>query len=240
MRKQVRILGVPIDMISQEEAFQKLVLFLEGSSIKKIYTPNPEIVMLAQEDQRLLKVIEGADLVLPDGIGLLIASKIKGLGLKERVTGVDTMDRLLSYCGDKKRSIYLLGGKPGTAEIACKNIEQKYPGIKIAGLHHGYFQEVNENEIIADINAAAPDLLFVCLGAPKQEKWIDRYQDQLNCKIAMGVGGSVDIYAGTTKRAPVIFQKVGLEWFYRLMKEPWRMKRMMVLPKFLIQVIVKQ
>ncbi|SNS09424.1 N-acetylmannosaminyltransferase [Anaerovirgula multivorans] len=240
MRKQVRILGVPIDMISQEEAFQKLVLFLEGSSIKKIYTPNPEIVMLAQEDQRLLKVIEGADLVLPDGIGLLIASKIKGLGLKERVTGVDTMDRLLNYCGDKKRSIYLLGGKPGTAEIACKNIEQQYPGIKIAGLHHGYFQEADENEIIADINAAAPDLLFVCLGAPKQEKWIDRYQDQLNCKIAMGVGGSVDIYAGTAKRAPVIFQKVGLEWFYRLMKEPWRMKRMMVLPKFLIQVIVKQ
>lgn len=240
MRKQVKILGVPIDMISQEEAFQRLISFLEESSIRKIYTPNPEIVMLAQTDEGLLKVIEGADLVLPDGIGLLIASKLKGLGLKERVTGIDTMDKLLKYCGEKGKSIYLFGGKPGTAEIACKNMEERYRGIKIAGLHHGYFKEIDEKDIIADINTAAPDILFVCLGAPKQEKWIDQYQNQLNCKIAMGVGGSVDIYAGTAKRAPVIFQKVGLEWFYRLMKEPWRIKRMMALPKFLIQVVLKQ
>lgn len=240
MRKQVKILGIPIDIITQEEAYNKLISFIEDATLKKVYTPNPEIVMLAQEDSELLKAIEEADLVLPDGIGLVIASKIKGLGLKERVTGIDTMDRLLDYCGDKKKSIYILGGKPGTAEIACKNIEKKYPGIKIAGFHHGYFQKEDEDHLIAQINSTEPDLLFVCLGAPKQEKWIYQHQEKLKCRIAMGVGGSVDVYAGKVKRAPIAFQKLGLEWFYRLLKEPWRIKRMLVLPKFLVRVLIKQ
>ncbi|SET06115.1 N-acetylmannosaminyltransferase [Natronincola peptidivorans] len=242
MRQQVRILGVPIDIITEEETFQKLVSFLdaEGEALKKIYTPNPEIVMVAQQDPELLKALEDADLVLPDGIGLLIASKLKGFGLKERVTGIDTMDKLLTYCGEQGKSIFLLGGKPGTAEIACKNMGNKYRGLKIAGFHHGYFQEMDEVEIVEGINKAQPDVLFVCLGAPKQEKWVNKYKHQLHCRLAMGVGGSVDIYAGTAKRAPVIFQKTGLEWFYRLAKEPWRIKRMMALPKFLIDVLRKQ
>lgn len=238
MRKQVEILKVPIDDVSNVEAMERLKIFLEEPNLKKVYTPNPEIVMLAQDDPELLRIIQEADLVLADGIGLLIASKIKGLGLKERVTGIDTMEQLLRYSAGKGKSIYLLGGKPGVAEIACKNIEEKYKGIKIAGFHHGYFQEEDEKEIIDNINRSKPDILFIALGAPKQEKWIDKYKNVLECRLAMGVGGGVDIYAGTAKRAPLIFQKLGLEWFYRLIKEPWRIKRMMNLPKFLMKIIL--
>ena len=239
MRKQESILGVKFDIVNEDEALEKLINFLEeDSSLKKVYTPNPEIVMLAQEDKELFKILSEADLVLADGIGVIIASKIRGLELKNRVTGVDTMDRLLKYCGQTGKSIFIFGGKPGIAEIACENIEKKYEGVKIAGYHHGYVTDNDQDEIINKINGANPDVLFVCLGAPKQEKWIDKNKDRLNCSLAMGVGGSVDVYAGVAKRAPIAFQKLGLEWFYRLLKEPWRFKRMLILPKFLIKFIV--
>lgn len=240
MRNRESILGVEFDVVNEEEALQKLIGFLEeGSSLKKVYTPNPEIVMLAQDDPELYRILSEADLVLADGIGIIIASKIKGLKLRNRVTGVDTMDKLLDYCGKKGKSIFIFGSKPGVAELACKNIEKKYKGIKIAGFNHGYIKsEDEENELIDRINMAKPDVLFVCLGAPKQEKWIDKNKDRLNCSLAMGLGGSVDVYAGVVKRAPVAFQKLGLEWFYRLVKEPWRFKRMLVLPKFLVKFII--
>lgn len=239
MRKQESILGVKFDIVNEDAALEKLVEFVEeGSSLKKVYTPNPEIVMLAQDDKELFRILSEADLVLADGIGVIIASKIKGLELKDRVTGVDTMDRLLKYCGQTGKSIFIFGGKPGIAEIACKNIESQYKGVKIAGYHHGYITDNDQDEIINKINGVKPDVLFVCLGAPKQEKWIDKNKDRLNCSLAMGVGGSVDVYAGVAKRAPIAFQKLGLEWFYRLLKEPWRFKRMLVLPKFLIKFIV--
>ncbi len=240
MRRQIRILGIPIDSISRQKAMEKLKLFLDSPSIHTVFTPNPEIVMLAQEDMGLKRAIEDADLVLPDGIGLIIASKLKGLGLKERITGIDTMATLLDYCGKKEKSIFILGGKPGRAEKACQNIEVKYPGIKIAGFKHGYYQEDEEAELLNYINSKGADILFVCLGAPKQEKWIHQHRDKLNCRLAMGVGGSVDIYSGQVKRAPKVFQKLGLEWFYRLIKEPWRIGRMLLLPKFLIQVIIRE
>lgn len=238
MRKREKILDVQIDVVDNGEALEKLIGFIEeGSPLKKVFTPNPEIVMLAQDDENLFRILDEADLVLADGIGLIIASKIKGLELKDRVTGVDTMEKLLKYCGEQKRSIYIYGGKPGVAELACKNIKERYDGIKVAGWTHGYFKEDEEDEIISKINNSNPDVLFVCLGAPKQEKWIDENKNKLNCSLAMGVGGSVDVFAGVVQRAPVIFQKLGLEWFYRLLKEPWRFKRMLILPKFLIRVI---
>ncbi len=238
MRKQIEILNVPIDAITMKEAIRLVTSFVEGDTLKKIYTPNPEIVMLAQENKELHNVIKEADLVVADGIGLIIASKLKSKGLVERVTGIDLMHHLLLYCGANNKSIYILGGKPGVPDVAATNITSKYRGINIAGFHHGYFKEENHLDIVEDINQSGSDVLFVCLGAPKQEIWIDKYKDQLKCKIAMGVGGSVDIHAGTVKRAPVFFQKLGLEWFYRLMKEPWRFKRMLILPKFLIHFIL--
>lgn len=239
MRGQESILNIKFDMVDEKEALDRLIGFLdEKSPLKEVYTPNPEIVMLAQEDKELFKILNNADLVLADGIGLIVASKLKGLQLKHRVTGVDTMDKLLQYCAENKKSFFMLGGKPGIAEIACKNIEAKYEGVKIAGHYHGYFDEKDEAEIINKINNSKPDVLFVCLGAPKQEKWINKNKNKLNCALAMGVGGSVDVYAGVVERAPEIFQNLGLEWLYRLLKEPRRFKRMLVLPKFLVKFIV--
>jgi len=237
MRKQAEILGVPINILSKEEAINEIIKMIENPELSEVYTPNPEMIMLAQEDKEFMHILKNAEIVLPDGIGLLIASKIKGLGLTERVTGIDTMNGLLAYCGRENKTIYLLGGKPGVPDVACSNIERQFPGIKIGGFHHGYFTKDDEAKIVEEVNEAKPDILFVCLGAPKQEKWIYGHKNKLNCRLAMGVGGSVDIYAGTAKRAPVIFQKLGMEWFYRLAKEPWRYKRMMNLPKFILRIL---
>ncbi|SCY48888.1 WecB/TagA/CpsF family glycosyltransferase [Alkaliphilus peptidifermentans] len=237
--KRVEILNVPIHAVSQHEAVEALIGFLNQDKLMKVYTPNPEIVMLAQADEGLLNILKDGDLVVPDGIGLIMASKLKGLGLKERVTGVDLTHRLLSYCGNSKKSVFILGGKPDVPEKAAENIENKYNGIKIAGTQHGYFKQEENEEIINSINSSKADVLFVCLGAPRQEIWIDDNKDKLNCRIAIGLGGGVDIYAGTAKRAPMAYQKLGLEWFYRLMKEPKRYKRMLLLPKFLVEFLIK-
>ncbi|MBM7614256.1 WecB/TagA/CpsF family glycosyltransferase [Alkaliphilus hydrothermalis] len=239
MSKKAEILNVPIDAITMKEAIRKVTSFVEGDTLKKVYTPNPEIVMLAQENKELDRIVKEADLVVPDGIGLIIASKLKSKGLIERVTGVDLMHHLLLYCASNHKSIYIMGGKPGVAEMAVTNIAAKYKGINIAGFRDGYYKQEETESVINDINQSGADVLFVCLGAPRQEIWIDKHKDQLKCKVAMGVGGSVDIHAGTAKRAPEIYQKMGMEWFYRLAKEPWRFKRMLVLPKFLIKFILK-
>ncbi len=237
--KKISVMRVPFDAITNDGAFNKAKGFLQQEGLKKIYTPNPEIVMLAQDNPKLMAALEAADLVIADGIGIVVASKLKGLGINERVTGIDLMDSILSYCGETGKSFFILGGKPEVAPLACKRIEAQHRGIEIAGFHHGYFSEADEEAILEEINSSGADALFVCLGSPKQELWIDKYKDRLKCKIAMGVGGAVDIYAGTLKRAPVFYQKIGMEWFYRLTQEPKRFKRMLVLPKFLVHFIFK-
>lgn len=238
MRNQVKIMDIPIDKVSIEEALDRVKGFLIEDTLHVIYTPNPEIVMAAQGDSVLKEAIEGADLVIPDGIGLIYASKIMKTGLTQRVTGIDLMGEMLNLCNREKKSIYLLGGKPGVAQIACENILKKFPFIQIAGKQDGYFEEGEIPRIIQEINDSKADILFVALGAPKQEKWIYSNYDNLKVKIAMGVGGCVDIWAGTAKRAPLIYQKLGMEWFYRLLKEPSRYKRMMVLPKFMLKILL--
>ncbi|KXG74446.1 WecB/TagA/CpsF family glycosyltransferase [Thermotalea metallivorans] len=238
MRQQVKIMHVPIDQVTLETAFYAFQRFMDGTSCRMIVTPNTEIVMEAQKDPDLLEIMKEADLVIPDGIGLIYASKIQGTGLRERVTGVDLMYRILEYCHENHKKIYLLGGKPGVAALAGQNIRNKFPHIAVAGTQDGYFQREEEGRIVEEINRSGAEILFVALGAPKQEKWIHRHKTLLQVKVAMGVGGSIDIWAGTAKRAPVIYQKLGLEWFYRLMKEPWRYKRMMALPKFMVKVLL--
>lgn len=233
------MLQVPIDAVGQKEAFAKAVSFFQTDGLKKIYTPNPEIVMLAQTDPLLKTALEEGDLVVPDGIGLIIASKVKGKGLKERVAGIDLLHKILIHCGQTNRSVYLFGGKPGVAESAAYKMHHQYPGINVAGFRDGYFKEEETPQIIEDINQSGAHLLLVGLGAPKQEHWIHQYQDRLQCRVVMGVGGSIDVYAGTAKRAPLAYQRLGLEWFYRLVKEPRRYKRMLLLPKFLVQFVIK-
>lgn len=237
MRNTVRILNIPIDIVTLESALAKVVDLMEQPGCSMIATPNAEIVMTASEDADLKNILAESALCVPDGIGLIYASKIHGLGLTERVTGVDLMKRILEYCHQHNKSIYLLGGKPGVPQAACHHIKETFSGIDIKGYRDGYFKKEDEAGLIEEINELAPDVLFVALGAPKQEKWIHTYKQELKVKIAMGVGGSIDIWAGTVKRAPVFYQRMGLEWFYRLMKEPWRYKRMLALPKFMLKVL---
>lgn len=237
--KPVEMMGVPIAPVTQQQLTNIIMEFMEGHQCRSIMTPNPEMVMAAQKHDGLMKALQSADLVLPDGIGLIMASKLKNMGLKERVTGIDTMDQILAYCYKRNKRVFLLGGKPGVADMAAKNIEKKYPGIQIVGTQHGYFNTDDSNEVLKEINESQPDVLFAGLGFPRQEVWIQNWREEMNCCIAMGIGGSLDVYAGVAKRAPLTFQKLGLEWFYRLIKEPWRIKRMMVLPRFLWDILWK-
>lgn len=242
----INIFGVKVHNTTLQETTELTKKFLQGEELKVIYTPNTEIVMAAKEDQDLRELLNKGDLVIPDGIGLIYGSKIQKKPLQERVTGFDTSIRLLEIGNEKAYSLYLLGGKDGIAKDAAKNIEKKYPNIKIAGYHHGFFKgshlgllnEKEEEDIINDINSKNPDIIFVGLGFPKQELWIDANRDKLKGKVIIGNGGVMDILSGNAKRAPEVYQKLGLEWFYRLIQEPSRIKRQLVLPKFMLQVLV--
>ncbi len=233
----VKIFGVRFDKVNALEANKKFISFMESDRLKTIFTPNSEIVMKAQEDPEFKEILNEGDLVIPDGIGVIIASKIHHLGLNERVPGIEMMSMMLEYCNRTGKSIYLFGGKPTVADMAAEKIKAAYPNLVIAGTQDGYYDASNELNILDDINGKKPDILFVALGAPKQEKWISKYKKTINASVAIGVGGSLDVWAGTVKRAPVFFQKTGLEWFYRLLKQPTRIGRMMSLPKFMIKVI---
>lgn len=240
MRRTTKIYGSPIDIVTMESAFERFKQLLDKSGFSFVCTPNTEIVMTAKDDEELTEVLKSSDMNIPDGIGLIIASKIHKLGLVERVTGIDLMSEILEFCNYSRKSIYILGGRPGVAEMAVHNILEEYPNIEIKGYRNGYFKKNEEENVVENINRLSPDILFVALGAPKQEKWIYKYRKELKVKIAIGVGGCVDIWAGTTKRAPKIFRFLGLEWFYRLIKEPSRFKRMLVLPKFMIEVLTSK
>lgn len=234
----VRIFGVRFDNVTASEAKRRFIAMMDSGGLKTIYTPNTEIIMKAQEDPTFKQVLNEGDLVIPDGIGVVLASKIHHLGLSERVPGIELMGLMLEFCNRAGKSIYLFGGAPGIAEKASEKILSTYPNLKIVGIRDGYFKEEDVWSILDDINEKKPDILFVALGAPKQEKWIHQHKKTLNAKVAMGVGGALDVWSGTVKRAPVIYQKLGLEWFYRLLKQPSRIGRMMSLPKFMIKVIL--
>lgn len=240
MRKMTQILDVPFDALTMEEAVGKLKMFLQDGKQHYICTPNPEIVMEAQDDRELMKILREADLVVPDGIGVVWASRYSEIRLTERVAGYDLVQNLFQSIKDTKESIYFFGGAPGVASAAARQMKKVYPNLQIVGGHNGYFDDLEEKKIISDIKHAAPSILLVGLGAPKQEKWIAEHLEETGAKIAIGIGGSFDVMAGNVKRAPKVFQKMGLEWFYRLITQPTRWKRMMRLPKFAITVLRKQ
>ncbi len=242
---RIKIFGVRVDNVDLNEANNRVEEFLKQESIKTIYTPNTEIVMACKEDEKLREIVNSGDLIIPDGIGLIHASNIKNKPLKERVTGFDLSIKILEIANREGYSLYLLGGKDGVAKEAGKNIEKNYPNINIVGYHHGYFKgshigdkdHPEEVAIIDEIVKKKPDIIFVGLGFPKQEIWIEENKDRLPSKVIIGNGGTMDILSGNTKRAPEIFQRLGLEWLYRLIKEPSRIKRQLVLPKFMLQVL---
>ncbi len=237
--KKIDILGVLVDHVNMEEALSRLTDWLKEDSAHSVFTPNSEIIMVAHKDPDFCKTLNSGDLIVADGIGVVYASKILKYPLPERVAGFDLSSNLIESVKDGNHSLYFFGGKPGVAELAIKNLTEKYPALSVCGYSDGYFDEAKEKLIIEDIQTKKPDVLFVCLGAPKQEKWIAEHKDELGAKIILGVGGSLDVWAGTVERAPEKYQKGGLEWFYRLMKQPSRFFRMLALPKFGLTVLFK-
>ncbi|MDP4118020.1 MAG: WecB/TagA/CpsF family glycosyltransferase [Bacillota bacterium] len=236
----VNILGIKINKINMDSAVETAKSYMADGGFHYIFTPNSEIIMAAYKNGDFASKINSADMCTADGIGVVYAAKILGQPVSGRIAGYDLVMRLLEDLPKIGKRAYFFGGAPGVADEAKEKLEKKFPGIEICGSANGYFDAEREKEIIADINEKKPDLLLVCLGFPKQENWIFEHKDELNVGLAMGVGGTLDVIAGRAQRAPDIFIKLGLEWFYRLLKQPSRIGRMMALPKFLFTVIWKK
>ncbi len=232
---KINVLGVGFDNITMDEAVDKAEELLNGDKTGYVVTPNPEIVWLCRDDSRLMEIVNGADMCLPDGVGVIYGARILGRPLKSRIPGIDFISGLFERIAAQGKTVFLLGAKPGVAELAGENLEKKYPGLKICGTSDGYFKE--DGSVIDKINSLSPDLLLVCLGAPKQEYWMADNAEKLNVRLMAGLGGALDVFAGTVERAPEKWQKHGLEWLYRLKKEPKRIKRMIKLPLFIFSVI---
>lgn len=237
MRNTVNILGVNVDKVTFDEALNAAEALVNSDGVSAIFTPNPEIIMCARDDEEMREILNSADLCTADGIGVVYGSKILGDPVPERVAGFDLTCALLERLSKTGDGVFLFGAKPGVAEMAKKNLEEKYPGIVVSGTRNGYFKEADEAEIVAEINKSGAKLLLVCLGAPKQEKWIASHKAELKVNLCMGVGGTLDVLAGAAKRAPEIFIKLNLEWAYRILKNPSRIGRFAALPKFVIEVL---
>ena len=229
------ILGVAFDNATMDEAVGRAMALLEQEGPHLVVTPNAEIVRLAQSDREFAALIAGADLVLPDGVGVIYAAKILGRPLKGRVPGVDFACALMDAMAKTGKRLFLLGAKPGVAEEAARRLAGQHPGLIVCGTHDGYFQE--DAPVVQAIRAARADVVFVCLGAPKQEKWAAAHGADTGARLFVGLGGSLDVFAGQVERAPEGWQKLGLEWLYRTIRQPSRLKRVAKLPLFLCSAV---
>jgi len=236
MRKTVDVLGIPVDAVTMKEAVEIVGRFIEEGGTHAIYTPNAEIIMQAQRDPELKEILKQADMLTADGAGVVLASRMLGNELPEKVSGIDLVQEVFRKYAKNGLRCYLFGARPGVAEEAAVNIIKDHPGIDIAGCRNGYFTDDENDGIVAHINRASPDILLVALGAPKQEKWIHSNLDRLNAKVCIGVGGTLDVLSGRVPLAPEFLRKNGLEWLYRLCREPRRAGRMLDLPRFLLRV----
>jgi N-acetylglucosaminyldiphosphoundecaprenol N-acetyl-beta-D-mannosaminyltransferase len=236
----LHFLGVRVHNVGSAEALGILDAFIQAPVPRQVVTVNPEFVVAARRLPEFRDVLARADLSLPDGVGLLLAARIQGKPLKERVTGVDTVARVAAMAARKGYSLFLLGAAPGVAEEAARRLTAANPGLRVVGTWAGSPAPEEESDIVARVAAANPDVLFVAYGAPGQDLWIARNLSRLNVPVAMGIGGAFDFIAGRAKRAPAWMQRLGLEWLHRLLHQPWRWRRMLALPHFLALVIAER
>lgn len=229
---RINVLGVDFDNLSKQEFADRAREMLKLGQKGYCVTPNAEIVYEAVQDASFRELLNGAALVLPDGAGVVLGAKILGTPIREKVAGIEFGETVCGLLAETGGRLYLLGSKPGIAEKAGENLTKRHPGLVICGTADGYFQD--EAQVVEKINQAKPDVLFVCLGAPKQERFIKNHFDELNATLMLGLGGSLDGYAGVVQRAPKWMIDLSLEWLYRLLKEPKRLGRMMRLPKFVL------
>ena len=232
----VEILGVPVAALTMREAVEQAECWMDERRGALIATANAEMIMNATRDEELFEILRSADLVVPDGAGTVWAARHLGYEMPERVAGYDLSQELLRRAPQKNRRVFFFGSAPGVAEKAKQKAEELYPGISVVGVRNGYFSSEEEPEIIQEIREAHPDLLLVALGVPKQEKWLKKHKDALDVPVSIGVGGTLDVMAGTMRRAPVWMQKAKLEWLFRALLQPKRAGRLLALPKFVFRV----
>ena len=235
---RIDVMGVGFDDLTRDGAVALCKNLIEEHRSAYMVTPNPEIVMASWDDPALREAISNADLVIPDGIGVVKAAKILGTPLKERLPGIEIGEAILQYAAQSGKKVFLLGAKPGVADLAADRMREMFPGIDICGVNDGYFKD--DAAVIEKINAAKPDFLMVCLGFPKQELWMAQNASKLDVGLMAGLGGSLDVFAGTVLRAPEKWQRMNAEWLYRCIKEPWRFKRIARLPLFILKAIAKR
>ncbi len=232
-----RILGAAVDNVSMAEAEARVASFIaKGDRLYHVLTLNAEILYHAQKDAQLMSIIKQADLVTPDGVGIVWGAGQLGTECKERVAGIDLMTALCRQAATEGWRVYLLGAAPGVAEEAAKNLCLANAGLHIVGTHHGYSPREDWPGVMAELAATEPQLVFVAMGSPAQDEWIRMARGLLGPCVAVGVGGSFDVLAGNVKRAPRWMQKLGCEWLWRLLSNPKRIGRMMALPKFMCLV----
>jgi len=219
------------------EAAKKVEAFIAAGGPHMVATANAEMVMMAGRDRELAGILAAADLVVPDGAGVVWAARRLGCPMPERVAGFDLVQVLLARAAAVGWRVYFFGGAPSVAAKAAAAAQARYPGLIVAGVRHGFFTAAEEEAIAADIRASRPHILLAALGVPKQEKWLAARRDLLAVPVALGVGGTFDVMAGVAARAPLWMQRAGLEWLYRLGREPRRIRRMMALPRFVLRVL---
>ena len=234
----VDILGVEFSPVTLQGALSTIegMFSQHDGRTKIIVTANPIMVMTAQKDAEFMQILRSADLIVPDGVGILWAARRKGMDLPDRVTGVELAYGLLG--SEVSPKVFFLGGKEEVAEKAAQKAKELFPGVRICGTHHGYFSPEEEPRIVQAIRETEADLLLCAMGSPKQEKFIWKYKSELGAKVGIGVGGVFDVLAGEKKRAPEIIQNLGLEWLYRLILEPSRIKQDALLLQFVLKILV--
>lgn len=234
---RITLFDIPISAMDMHETADYLERAIESRQPHQVVTINPIMIMEGLRNPDFLRVLKRAALNVPDGAGVVWAAKYAERPVTERVPGIDLMQEMFARSEYKGHRVFLLGADRDTIVLAVTKIRERYPNLIVAGYHHGYFSEEHDEAIIEMIREAKPDMLFVGRSMLTQEPWIDKYSDRLQVPVMMGVGGSFDVLAGKLKRAPVVFQRLHLEWFYRLLQEPKRVGRMMALPKFVLKVM---
>jgi N-acetylglucosaminyldiphosphoundecaprenol N-acetyl-beta-D-mannosaminyltransferase len=229
--------GIPVCKWGMKDTVEYLSQVVASGTPHQIITANPIMIMTALENPEYKQMMQAAELIVPDGSGVVWAAQKGGEPVAERVAGIDLMHELLLQGAGRKWRVYLMGSTAEVIEETAHRLSQQYPGLVIVGYRDGYFGPEQDEEVVQAIKETAPHLLFVARGADTQEPWIAKYKKSLGVPIMMGVGGSFDVISGKTKRAPLVFQKLRLEWLYRLLKQPSRLPRMLALPKFTVKVM---
>jgi len=233
---QARILGVRVDCLDTKETLERIEGFVGSGRVHQVATVNPEFVMRAQNDREFARVLEAADLCLPDGTGVVWAARRQGCALREPVPGTDLVEPLAALCARREFRLFLLGAQPGVANELAARLAAINPGIQVAA-HSGEPDASSDEESLRRISDHRTDVLLVAYGAPTQELWIDRLRSRLGVSVAMGVGGAFDYLTGRVPRAPAWMRRSGLEWLHRLAYQPWRFRRMTVLPRYALRVL---